>query len=154
LSKPTRNRVLILVAVILAAAGVYFANMMLPGGALTGTTTAVPDDWTDVSVPDIVELETNPADPYSVKIWSIPVGNLVYIHAGDNYATWVQHIEKDPSVRLLAEDRLYELHAERVTSAEEFAAFMVAYKERYDTEPRNKNISEVYLFRLSAKPAE
>ncbi|MBM4202965.1 MAG: hypothetical protein FJ194_02285 [Gammaproteobacteria bacterium] len=153
MKKPIRNRVLILVAVILAAAGVYYASMMMPGGALAGTVTPVPDDWSRVTVPDIVQLETNPAEPYSVKIWSIPVGDRVYIHAGANYARWVQHIETDPSVRLLVEDRLYELQAERVTSADEFAAFMVAYKERYDTEPRNKNISEAYLFRLSARPA-
>jgi hypothetical protein len=151
MTKPTRNRVLILVAVILAAAGVYFANMMLPGGALTGTTTPVPADWSQVEVPDVVRLETNPAEPYSVKIWSIPVGDKVYIHAGDNYNTWVQYIEKDPAVRLLVEDRLYDLHAERVTAEEEFAAFAVAYKARYNTEPRNRNVSEVYLFRLTAR---
>ncbi len=145
-----RKKILIVVAVLLALGGAYFAQMMLPRGALEGVQTEVPSEWSGVNVPDVVELETNPTDPYSVKIWVVPVGDRMYVHAGDNYNQWVQNIEKDPSVRLLVEDQLYTLHAGRVTSAEEFAGFAQVYELRYDRRPRNENVDEVYLFRMTA----
>lgn len=147
----TRKRIWIALAVILTTGGAYFAWMMMPDGALHGTLTPVPPAWEGSTVPDVVELETRPADPYSVKIWAVPVGDLMYVHAGDNHTRWVQHIEQDPAVRLKVEDRLYELDAQRVTSAEEFAGFAQAYEVRYGTRPRNENVDAVYLFRLAAR---
>ena len=118
------------------------------GGALSGNLTEPPADWTDVARPEIIELETNPAEPYSVKLWIIDMGPDLYVHAGANRATWVEHIEQDPNVRLLIEESLYELRAERVESAEEFAAFAEVYELKYGNRPRNENVNEAYLFRL------
>jgi hypothetical protein len=150
----TKKRIWIALAAIVAAGGVYFTWMMMPAGALHATPTPVPLAWESATVPDVVELETRPADPYSVKIWVVPVGDRMYVHAGDNYNRWVQHIEQDPAVRLKVEDRLYELQAQRVTSAEEFADFAQAYEARYGRRPRNENIDEVYLFRLAGRQSE
>jgi hypothetical protein len=50
------------------------------------------------------------------------------------------------------DDRLYDLTATRVTDAAEFAAFSDAYETRYGLRPRNENVAEVYLFRLTARP--
>lgn len=149
----TRKRIGMVLAAIVVAGGAYFSWMMLPSGALQGSLTPVPSSWEGTTVPDVVELETRPAEPYSVKIWVVPVGERMYVHAGDNYNRWVQHIEQDPAVRLKVEDRLYELDAQRVTSAEEFAGFARAYEARYGTRPRNENIDEVFLFRLVARQA-
>jgi hypothetical protein len=146
----TKKRIWIALAALVATGGAYFAWMMMAGGALQGILTPVPPEWDDSTVPDVVELETRPADPYSVKIWVVPVGDQMYVHAGANYNRWVQHIEQDSAVRLKIEDRLYELHAQRVTSAEEFAGFAQAYEARYGTRPRNENVDAVYLFRLAA----
>ena len=147
----TWKRFWILLGLVLVMAGSYYSSMMLPGGALAGSATAVPADWTDVDVPDIVEFETNPVDPYSVKIWAVPLGQDIYIHAGDNRARWVDHIEADASVRLLVNDRLYDMTAVRVTDAAEFATFSAAYETRYGRRPGNENVAEVYLFRLVAR---
>jgi len=138
-------------AVIVVAGGTWFARMMLPGGALQGTLAPVPLTWDGTTIVDVVALETHRAEPYSVKIWIVPMGDRLYVHAGDNHNRWVQYIEQDPAVRVGNGDTLYELNAERVTAAEEFAGFADAYEVRYGTRPRNENVAEVYLFRLVAR---
>lgn len=147
----TWKRLWIVLGLLVLVGGGWFGSMMLPGGGLKGTATAVPSDWAEVEVPDVVQFETKPADPYSVKIWAVPLGPNIYIHGGDNRARWVDHIEADPSVRLLVSDRLYDMTAVRVTDAVEFAAFSVAYATRYGRRPGNENVAEVYLFRLGAR---
>ena len=117
-------------------------------GALEGTLTPAPTDWTEAASPSVIELETNPAEPYSVKLWIVGTGEKLYIHAGANRTTWVEHMEVDPRVKVLANGALYELTSERVTSAEEFAAFADVYEEKYGNRPRNENVDEAYLFRL------
>jgi hypothetical protein len=76
------------------------------------------------------------------------MGPGLYVHAGANRATWVEHIEQDPNVRVLIGASLYELRAVRVESAEEFAAFAEVYEVKYGNRPRNENVDEAYLFRL------
>lgn len=121
------------------------------GGKLEGNLLPAPGDWSEVARADIVQLETNPQDPYSVKIWVIGAGPLLYVHAGANRAAWVEHIEADPAVRLLIEESLYELTALRVTDPVEFKAFSDAYESKYGNRPRNENVSEAYLFRLERR---
>ncbi len=147
----TWKRLWILLGVVALAGGGAFAAMMMPSGALEGSATAVPADWTGVDVPEVVQFETNPADPYSVKIWAVPLGLNLYIHGGDNRARWVDHIDADPMVRMLVSDRLYDMSAVRVTDAAEFAAFSDAYERRYGRRPGNENVAEAYLFRLGAR---
>ena len=118
------------------------------GGQLQGKITPLPAQWTDVASPNVIELETNPASPYSIKLWIIGDGPNLYVHAGANRATWVAHIESDPNVRVLIEEALYELHAERVASQSEFDAFSDLYETKYGNRPRNENVNEAYLFRL------
>lgn len=121
------------------------------GGELEGTLTPAPADWGSTADVSIIELETNPAEPYSVKLWIVDIGPSLYVHAGANHATWVQHIEQNADVRLLVGELLYELRAERVTAAEEFALFSDRYEAKYNTRPRNENVAEAYLFRLQPR---
>ncbi len=123
---------------------------MLPGGKLSGSTAEIPADWSLLREIDTIQLETRPADPYSVNIWAIGLGQLIYVHAGANHASWVQHMEADPRVRLRVGDQIYDLLAERVTGTDEFAQFADAYEVKYDRRPRNENVAEAYLFRLRA----
>jgi hypothetical protein len=121
------------------------------GGELHGTLTPAPAQWGNTAQVSIIELETNPAEPYSVKLWIVDMGPSLYVHAGANHATWVQHIEQDADVRLLVGELLYELRAERVTEAQEFARFSDRYEAKYSTRPRNENVAEAYLFRLQPR---
>ena len=121
------------------------------GGELKGVLTPTPTDWGATAAVDVIELETNVSDPYSVKLWVIAIDSALYVHAGANRATWVENIERDADVRLLADELLYELRAERVTGAKEFAHFSDRYEIKYGRRPRNENVDEVYLYRLGRR---
>ena len=126
-------------------------NIPFPSGELTGTITPAPADWSDVPSPKVIELETNPAEPYSVKLWFIGLGDKAYVHSGTNRAQWIENMEADPRVRLLVDERLFDLNAARVTTQEEFDRFADVYEKKYGNRPRNQKVNEAYLFSLSAR---
>ncbi len=125
--------------------------ILLPGGALQGSTAPSPESWAFTDDISTIQLETNSADPYSVNIWVTGVGSNLYGHAGANRATWVENMEADPNVRLQVEDSIYELRASRVEGQDEFDRFSDAYEKKYGRRPRNPNVGEAYLFRLGAR---
>ncbi len=141
-----------LLALLLAAlaTGCGGPFLVLPGGKLEGTMAAAPDDWSVTLEVNTVQLETRPDDPYSVNIWAVGSGSGVFVHAGANRSTWVEHMEADPSVRLQVEDLIYQLEATRVESQDEFDRFSDAYENKYGSRPRNEDAAEAYLFRLEA----
>ncbi len=144
-----KRRLLLLCTV--AALGGWGPFLLLPGGELDGTVSPPPDDWSVTDPIKTVQLETRPSDPYSVNIWVVALDGMAYVHAGANRAAWVEHIEADTRVRLRVGETIYELTAERVTDAAEFERFSDAYEAKYDRRPRNENVNEAYLFRLSAR---
>ncbi len=121
------------------------------GGALNGNLVPAPNDWTEVTTAEVIQLETNPTQPYSVKLWIIGQGQHLYVHAGANRTAWVEHIENDPRVKLLIGENLYELLAERVTDANDFKTFSDVYEEKYGRRPQNENVKEAYLFHLFSR---
>lgn len=139
---------LILTASIAGCGGPF---VLLPGGALEGSTVDVPDDWSFTDAVDTVQLETHPADPYSVNIWVIALGEHLYVHAGDNRSAWVENLEADPNARLRVGESIYELAAARVEGQEEFDRFSDAYEKKYGRRPGNGSVVEAYLFRLGTR---
>lgn len=125
--------------------------VLFPGGALEGAQATAPSDWSLAREVDTIQLETRPQDPYSVNIWAIGMGPRLYVHAGTNRSSWVEHMEADPKVRVRLEGTLYDLRASRVEDAGEFAQFSDAYEEKYGRRPGNENVAEAYLFRLEAR---
>lgn len=150
MTKPhlARFTLALLASATLACGGPF---LLLPGGALEGPVVAVPSDWAFSDATGTVQLETQPSDPYSVNIWATGVGPDLYVHAGESRATWVEHMEADPAVRMKIEDSIYELTAARVETQEEFDRFSDAYEVKYGRRPRNENVDEAYLFRLGAR---
>lgn len=125
--------------------------VLLPGGALEGPVVPAPESWSFTDAVTTVQLETRPADPYSVNIWVIALGEQLYVHAGANRSAWVANMEADPKVRLGIEGSIYELAAVRVEGQEEFDRFSDAYETKYGRRPRNGNVKEAYLFRLAPR---
>jgi len=123
----------------------------LPGGELDGTPRPVPEDWSFLADTSIVQIETRPSDPYSVNIWAVGMGPVVYLHAGDNRTAWVEHLEVDPRLRMRVGDDLYAMRAVRVDSQAEFDRFADAYEAKYWGRPGNENVEEVYLLRLEPR---
>jgi len=147
------RRLILFLASILSApiAGCSGPVLLLPGGALEGSTVAPPESWAFTDAVKTIQLETRPDDPYSVNIWVIALGESLYVHAGTHRSTWVENMEADPNVRLRVDDAIYELVAARVEEQAEFDRFSDAYEKKYGRRPRNGNVSEAYLFRLSAR---
>jgi hypothetical protein len=81
-------------------------------------------------------------------------GEHLYVHAGAKRSAWVEHIEGDPAVRVCIDESIYELAAARVESRAEFDRFSDAYQRKYGRRPRNSNVREAYLFRLSARNSD
>ena len=126
---------------------------MLPfsSDALEGTVTVPPDNWTQVASQEIIQLETNPADPYSVNLWIIGEDENLFVFAGGNRATWIEHIEKDANVRLKIGNNIYELKAARETDPEVMQWFAGKWDEKYGRRPRNENVEEAYLIKLTKR---
>lgn len=143
----------LLFALVSIASTVGCSNpwLLMPGGALEGKSSPTPESWSFTDDVETVQLETRPADPYSVNIWVIALGESLYVHAGANRSTWVEYIEADPNVRLRVNDSIYELSASRVDAQGEFDRFSDAYEKKYGRRPRNENVGEAYLFRLAAR---
>ncbi|MDJ0786890.1 MAG: DUF2255 family protein [Myxococcota bacterium] len=148
---PRKLAVPCLLAAALAAGACNGPFVLLPGGALEGSTAAPPTSWAFTDEIDTIQLETNPAEPYSVNIWVVALDEHLYVHAGENRATWVEHMDADPAVRLAAGGSIYELTAARVVDQAEFDRFSEAYDEKYGLRPRNENVAEAHLYRLSAR---
>ncbi len=147
----TRRSLLLLLALGTALAGCGRPFLVLPGGALEGPTVATPESWAFTDDVKTVQLETLPAEPYSVNIWTVALGGNLYVHAGANRSTWVENIQTNPNVRLRVNGSIYELAASRVESQEEFDRFSDAYDRKYGRRPRNGNVAEAYLYRLGPR---
>jgi len=107
-------------ALALAACGGPF--LVFPGGALRGTVASgTPADWSFVD--DVfIDLETRPDDPYSVELnYSVKDGRL-YVDPAEG-RRWLEHIRRDPRVRVRFDDTIYELRAVRVTDPAELEGF-------------------------------
>jgi hypothetical protein len=122
----------------------------LPGGSLSGTVKPVPSDWSFSDEVDTVQLETRPGDPYSVNVWTVAVGERLYIASAKRDQTWAQNILADPLVRLRIGEDLYELSATLTEDAAERDAFLLAAKRKYDYEA-DAAASEAVLFRLEPR---
>lgn len=147
-SKRTRNVFFIALLLSAIVGGCKGPLVLLPGGELEGATVPAPADWSFTDEIEVVQLETNPSEPYSVNIWVIAADGSLYVHSGTNHATWVENMEDDPRVRLQANDSIYELVASRVQTQAEFDRFITAYVKKYEDPPRNPLIGDVYLYRL------
>jgi hypothetical protein len=96
--------------------------LVFPGGELSGDVVTEPvADWSFVDSA-FVDLETRPADPYSVELNYIVKDGQLYIDPADG-RTWFEHIKADPRVRVRFEGRVYPLEAVLVGRPGELEGF-------------------------------
>jgi hypothetical protein len=134
-----------------AVAGCSRPLVLFPGGALEGPVAPIPASWSFTDAVSTVQLETRPADPYSVNIWVIALDPHLYVHAGANRSAWVENLEADPRARIRIDGTIYQLAAARVADQAEFDRFSDAYEKKYGRRPRNESVAEAYLFRLGPR---
>ena len=121
------------------------------GGRLEGAETPAPASWSGLEDTGTAQLETRPADPYSVNLAYTIVDGVLYLNAGDTETNWVQHMEADPQVRLRIDDRLYALRAERVTDAAEVDAFAEAWTGQSFFRRDPRELDQAWIYRLVSR---
>lgn len=124
----------------------------LGGGALSGEVAESPVSWSEwTRSDDVIQLETNPAEPYSVNIAYTIVGERLYVYAGDTKTRWVENMETDPNVRFRRQGVIYELRAERVLDDAERTTFAKVWAARGFFSRDPQTLEEVWLYRLGPR---
>ena len=123
---------------------------LLPGGRLSGELEPAPGNWVFAGDYGYMELETRPADPYSVNLAYTVLDGVLYANAGDSETRWVKNIAADPQVRIRMGETLYSLRAERVTNAAELARFGRAWTGHGSFYRDPSELDVAYVFRLVA----
>ncbi len=123
----------------------------LSGGRLGGEVRVAPAAWSFDESFAVIQLETNPEDPYSVNIAYTVVDDQLYIYAGDTRTQWVENMEADPRVRFRLDDTIYELRAERVTDRNKISTFAKAWVSHSMIHRDPETLDEVWLYRLAAR---
>ena len=142
-------RSLILALILALFAGCDY--LPFSGGRLDGLISALPENWSSILKQEIIQLETNSEDPYSVNLWIVNVDNTPYVYSGDNYSTWAENIFEEKNVVLKAGGKLFKMEANRVLDARVFEKFASAWEAKYGNRPMNENYNETYLFALSKR---
>ncbi len=94
----------------------------IPGGALDGEE-ATAASWSEVVREDgILDLETRPSDPYSVRVGFVLKDDRIYIDPADG-REWNANLKADPPIRVRIDDRVYAAIAVPVTDAAEREGF-------------------------------
>ena len=127
-------------------------TFIFAGGELAGTEESSPASWQFSRQVDTVQIETRPADPYSVNVWGVHVDANFYVAASAGAdSRWARAIEGDPSVRLRIGDRLFPLVATRIADGDEKARVIDAYVEKYDVERDGNFVDSAWVYRLAPR---
>ena len=118
------------------------------GGALSGRETPAPAVWE--AVPDTVQLEVRPTEPYSVNIWAVGVGAALYVAGEPEGKNWIAYIRADGNVRVRLGEAVYSLAATEVDGADERTAVVAAYVAKYQEDPADglSFVADGAIFRL------
>ena len=124
---------------------------LLPGGSLDGDPRPTPTDWSFAGDAGTMQLETNPAKPYSVNLAYTVMQGRLYVNAGGTETQWVQHITNDAHVRLRLDGGLYDLRAVRVTDRDEIVAFAQAWTDQSFFRRDPLGYDEVWIYELQER---
>jgi len=97
--------------------------MLLPGGSLSGT--EAPLDSASMPAEEaVLQLETNPSDPYSVNVGFRLIDGQIYIDPASE-RQWYGYIQSDPNIRIRfdGEEVVHPVLAQVVTDAKVISQF-------------------------------
>jgi len=140
---------LVLTTLLFASCGDPFA--ILPGGALSGETMPVPEDWSALESIETIQVEFRPDDPYSHNIWGVGIGPDLYIATSADGTRWTPMVDADPRVRARVGTSLYDLRATKVTDADERARVAATYQKKYEIDPNDNWVESALIYRLDRR---
>ena len=123
----------------------------VPGDAIDGQSIPAPQSWASINAVDIITVETNPAEPYSVNIWGVDVDPFLYIGASDPDSTWAQNMEQDERVRVRIGNAIYDLKAVRIDDPATQEVVRQAFIRKYEMDPDEVAFEGAALFRLEPR---
>jgi hypothetical protein len=132
----------------------------IPGGRLRGDPgSSEVVDWGVSSDAQTAQLETRPADPYSVNTWFVTLGSNLYVPTSmirgptePSERSWVARVSEDPAVRIRIEGLVYERVARRVTDPDEYDRARRALETKYDLDPAQRDPERtIWIYRLDAR---
>ena len=147
---PVTFRLLCLLAVS-TALGCNGPMGLLPGGQLDGESQPAPSDWAFAGDYGTAQLETRASEPYSVNLAYTIIDGTLYVNAGGTETQWVKNIASNSAVRLRIDGLLYDLRADRVTDADEIAAFGKAWTSQSLFRRDPSDPEEVWIYRLVSR---
>jgi hypothetical protein len=119
-SRTRRAALALLLAAGLAACGGPF--LVFPGGALRGEVAGGPvEDWS-FAKDKFVDLETRPADPYSVTVNYVVRDGRLYVDPAEG-RRWLGYMREDPRVRIRFGGVIYPARATLVQDPAELEGF-------------------------------
>ena len=144
------RKILVFAACALTLAGCGDPIGPFAGGALSGQSAVPPAAWN--GVPDAVQLEVRPADPYSVNVWAVGIGPALYVAGEVAGKNWISYIRADSAVRVRMGDAVYSLAAVEVDDADERRKVVEAYIDKYQEDPADglSFVASGAVFRLQA----
>ena len=142
-------RILIVIILATILASCAEPRSMIPGGQLSGEVFAAPLTWVDV--PGTIQVETRPSDPYSINIWSVGIGQHLYIATSDSGTSWSDFINEDSDIRARIGSSLYELDATSITDPAERSRVAAAYVSKYELDKDDNWVDTGLIFRLDRR---
>jgi hypothetical protein len=118
----------------------------VPGGKLKGELSPLPDAWS--SVPDVIQVEFRPSNPYSINIWAVVDGGN--IHVATTETKWVPFLEANNLVTVRIDGKLFELQAQKVDIEKDAMSLAAAYTTKYEYE-MSDDWTELNAYRLVAR---
>lgn len=119
----------------LAVAACFNPSERRPGTRLSGEVAAgLPADWsfTDAQPQIAIEVATPYWLPHSVTIWCAADAGRLYVAARNpDEKRWPGWVERDPNVRLLIGDTIYEVKLTRIEDPERIGQVRRAYAAKY-----------------------
>jgi len=122
----------------------------IPGGALSGDVFPPPRDFGSLRPYGTIQLETRPADPYSVNAYAAAIGPHVFIGCRPD-SRWLPYVLENPDVRLRVNGRVYELRAERSENPAEREAFFADLRTHYDWSPNDEDRATALILKLGPR---
>jgi hypothetical protein len=105
----------------------------IAGGRLDGeAASALPASWAFTDAISTIQVETKPADPYSVTTWCFTDGSALYVPSrGAARKPWVTNVTADPQVRVRIGDAIHAMRIERVTDVDTLRRLIPLLRAKY-----------------------